>query len=102
MGSNLWSWQRAQPTVSPSHTVPVVETRSTTLSTKNSSAMMPISEFMRWLRLNPVAIFWSSVAFGSRSPASCSIVKRSNVRFRLKASMTQSRQRDMSRRWSAK
>jgi len=37
-----------------------------------------ILRIMRWFRLNPVAIFCSSVALGSKSPASCSMVNRSN------------------------
>ena len=88
----MWSWQRAHPTVSPSHTVPVVATRSTTVSTKYSSSDEPPSDVMRALRLKPLAIFCSNVAFGSMSPASCSTVNRSKDRFRLKALMTQSRQ----------
>ena len=56
-GSYLWSWQRAQPTVEPSHTVPRVLVRSNTCSTRNSSLSMPPSRFVRVLRLNPVAIF---------------------------------------------
>ena len=39
-----------------------------------SSGMAPPSPFSRWQRLKPVAIFWSSVAFGSRSPANCWMV----------------------------
>ena len=45
-----------------------------------------------WLRLKPVAIFWLTVDPGRRSPASCSIVKRSNGMLRFRASITQSRQ----------
>ena len=55
--------------------------------------MMPPSALPRWLRLKPVAIRWSSVALGSRSPASCSTVNWSNGMFVLKASITQSRHR---------
>ena len=60
--------------------------------------MLPVSALMRWLRWKPVAIFWSSVALGSRSPASCSTVNRSNGMLRLKALMTQSRQGHISLR----
>jgi hypothetical protein len=50
------------------------------------------------IAVKPVAIFCSSVAPGSRSPASCSIVNRSNGRSRFTASITQSRQRSASGR----
>ena len=43
IGSYLWSWQRAHPTVSPSQTVAVVSARSATYSTRNSSWTMPPS-----------------------------------------------------------
>ncbi len=66
IGSNLWLWQRAQPSVRPSQTVAVVSTRSATYSTAYSSGMMPPSALPRWLRLKPVAIFWSSVGFGQQ------------------------------------
>src|SRR5579885_3151212 len=78
--------------VSPSHTAEVVSTRSTTYSTWYSSGIAPPSKLIMWLRLKPVAIFWSSVACGSKSPASCSMVNSSNGILRLKALMTQSRQ----------
>ncbi len=77
--------------------MPTVLARSRTFSTKNSSGFAPFSDIWRWLRLNPVAIFCSSVALGSKSPANCSMVNRSNGRFRLRASITQSRHRCMSR-----
>ena len=72
--------------------MPVVSTRSITVSTRHSSAMMPPSPFSRWLRLNPVAMIWDEDGFGTRSPASWSIVNWSNGKFRLKASITQSLQ----------
>ena len=50
-----------------------------------------------WLRLKPLASFCCTVALGSRSPASCSMPKRSNGMLRLKASITQSRHFHMSR-----
>ena len=62
-----------------------------------SSSMMPPSELMTWLRPKPVAIRWSSVGFGSRSPASCSVRNRSYGMLALKLSITQSRQRHMDR-----
>jgi hypothetical protein len=58
-------------------TVAVVLTRSTTLRICTSSAIEPPSLVVTWQRVKPVAIFCSSVAPGRRSPASCSIVKRS-------------------------
>nr|CAA9289388.1 hypothetical protein AVDCRST_MAG63-4222 [uncultured Armatimonadetes bacterium] len=76
-GSYLWSWHRAQATVCPMKTVLVVSTRSMTYSAAYSSGIAPPSKLMGWLRLKPLAIFWSSVASGSRSPASCSTVNRS-------------------------
>jgi len=36
---NLWSWQRAQPTVSPNHAIPTVSARSAACSTRNSSEL---------------------------------------------------------------
>ena len=71
--------------------MPVVLTRSTTDSTRNCSRSMPPSWLISVLRWKPVATFCSVVGFGSRSPASCSIVNWSNGRSRLRASMTQSR-----------
>ena len=38
IGSNLWSWQRAHPMVSPRKTMDVVSTRSTPFSTRYSSS----------------------------------------------------------------
>lgn len=46
---------------------------------------------VRWLRWKPVAMRWLNVGFGSRSPASCSIARRSNGMSALNASMTHSR-----------
>ena len=97
MGSYLWSWHRAHPTVSPSQTVDVVSTRSTTYSTAYSASMIPPSPLPRWLRLKPVATIWSNRASGSMSPATCSTVNSSKGLFAAKASITQSRQRHMSR-----
>ena len=72
--------------------MPVVLTRSTTDSTRNCSGSMPPS----WLIVRVAVeaggdLLVRASAFGSRSPASCSIVNWSNGRSRLKASMTQSR-----------
>ena len=47
--------------------------------------MMPPSLVVTLQRWKPVAMSWSSVAFGSRSPASCSMVNWSNGRLRLNA-----------------
>ena len=60
--------------VSPSHTVLVVSTRSMMFSIRHSSAMMPPSPLMRWLRLKPVAMSWLCVGLGKRSPAICSML----------------------------
>ena len=87
----MWSWHWQHPTVSPSHTAPVVLTRSTTASTRNCSGSTPPSWLIPVLRWNPVATFCDTVAFGSRSPASCSVVKRSNGMSAFRALMTQSR-----------
>ncbi len=91
----MWSWQRAQPMVSPSHAWEVVATRSAAYSTRYSSSMVPPSWVFMWLRLNPDAIRAESVASGSRSPASCSTVNWSKGMFALNASITQSRQAHM-------
>ncbi len=69
--------------VSPIQTVEVVSSRLTTYSTWYSSGMAPPSKLIIWFRLKPVAINWSRVASGSRSPASWSIVNVSNGTFRL-------------------
>jgi len=50
-----------------------------------------------WFRLNPDAIFCSIVAFGSKSPASCSVVNASKGLFVLYALITYSRHFVMSR-----
>ena len=73
----------AQPMVRPSQTVAVVSTRSTTYSTRYSSGIDAALGVAMWLRLKPVAIRWSSVGLGSRSPASCSMVNRSNGMLRV-------------------
>ena len=70
MGSNLWVWHWAQPTVAPSHTAPVVATRSMTACTRFSSSFAPPSWFTWVLRWKPVAMRWARVALGARSPAS--------------------------------
>jgi hypothetical protein len=51
-------------------------------------------------RLYPAATSWSGVGFGSRSPASCSMVNRSNGTFALNALITQSRYGDTLTAWS--
>ncbi len=84
----------------PSQTVPVVLTRSTSVSKRASSTSIPPSWLSCVLRWKPVAILCSIVASGSMSPASCSIVKSRKERSRLRASMTQSRYFQAVRRWS--
>ena len=74
----------------------MVSTRSTTYSTRYSSSTIPNSLLVRWFRLKPVAMSWSSVGLGSKSPAICSTVKSLNGLFELNASITQSRQRHIS------
>ena len=91
IGSYLCVWHCAQASDVPIQTVSVVLTRSTTATLRNSSSLVPPSLLVIVLRWNAVAIRWSSVASGSRSPASCSTVKRSNGRLRLYARTTQSR-----------
>ena len=59
--------------VVPIQTCNVVLTRSTTAAERNSSALVPPSVLVSVLRWKPVAMSWSGVGFGSRSPASCSI-----------------------------
>ena len=77
MGSNLWVWHSAHPMVRPIHTDQVVAVRSFTASTRNSSLSVPPSVLVIVLRWNAVARrVWSS-ASGRRSPASCSMEKRS-------------------------
>ncbi len=56
----------------------MVSTRSTAFSMRYSSSIEPASVTVRLLRLKPVAIRWSRVAPGSRSPAICSITNWSN------------------------
>ena len=77
--------------VLPSQTVPVVSTRSRIAATRYSSGSVPPSVLIMVLRWNPVAIFCSGVASGSRSPATCSMVNRSKGRSELMALITQSR-----------
>jgi hypothetical protein len=72
-------------------------TRSITAAIRNSSSSVPPSRFVIVFRWNPVATRCASVALGSRSPASCSTVKRSKGRSSLKALITQSRYRHISR-----
>src|SRR5665811_408842 len=55
MGSYLWLWHCAQPTVSPIHTVPSVAARSSTCSSRNCSGSVPPSRLVRVMRLKPVA-----------------------------------------------
>jgi len=61
------------------------------------SSMMPPSELITWLRPKPVAMRCSRVGEGRRSPASCSVTNVLYGRLRLKASITQSRQRHIVR-----
>ena len=88
IGSNLWSWHSAQPIVEPSHVVATVRTRSAAYLARYSFGCAPPSRVIMFSRLKPVATSCSVVGFGSRSPASCSIVNWSNGLFALNASMT--------------
>ena len=97
IGSYLCVWHWAQPTVRPSHTAPVVFVRSTVRSTRNCSASVPPSSLNDVFRWNPVATFWSAVAPGRRSPASCWVVNWSNGRSLFNARITQSRYGQMLR-----
>ena len=65
IGSYLWSWHWAQPTVRPRKTVPVVLTRSTIDSTRNCSTSIPPSWLISVLRWNPVAIRWAEACAGT-------------------------------------
>ncbi len=91
IGSNLWSWQTAQLAVRPIQTAEVVSVRSRAYRTRYSSLIAPPSLVVMLQRLKPLATRCSRVGFGSKSPASCSIVKRSNGMPWLKARITHSR-----------
>ena len=84
----------------PIHTCDTVSVRSRVYKTWYSSGITPPSLVVELQRLNPEAICWSSVLPGKRSPASCSMVNRSKLRLRLKASITQSRNAHASRKLS--
>ena len=71
----MWHWAHA--IVVPIHTCIVVLTRSTTAAERNSSTLVPPSVLVSVFLWKPVATSCSGVAFGSRSPASCSMVNRS-------------------------
>src|SRR5207248_9460297 len=91
IGSYLCVWHWAQAIDVPIHTVNVVFTRSTTATLRNSSSLVPPSLLVSVLRWNAVATSWSSVGWGSRSPAICSTVNTSNGLLSLSARITQSR-----------
>ena len=80
-GSNLWSWHSAHPKVIPNHVVAVVRTRSLAYFARYSLSWMPNSVLFMLSRLNPAATFCDNVASDSKSPASCSLVKRSKGMF---------------------
>ena len=88
IGSYLWLWHWQQAIDVPIQVVMVVFTRSTTATLRNSSSFVPPSLLVIVFRWNAVAMSCSSVGFGSRSPASCSIVNWSNGLFALKLLMT--------------
>ena len=69
----------------------VVSVRSSTYSTRFSSAIRPPSPLSGWLRLNPVATSCSGVVPGTRSPASWSMVNLLKGRLSLNALITHSR-----------
>ena len=83
IGSYLCVWHWAQAIVVPIQTAYVVLTRSMTAAVRNSSSLVPPSFCVMVLRWKAVAMRWSCVGFGRRSPASCSMLKRSNGRLAL-------------------
>ena len=88
IGSNLWSWQAAQPVLSPRNVAPNASTRSRVWFTKTSSGIVPPSLVVRLHRMNPVATSWSIVRAGRRSPANCSRTKASKRWLELKERTT--------------
>ena len=71
--------------------MPIASMRSYIASIRNCSGSMPPSSLIIEFRKKPVATIWLCVAFGSRSPAICSITNLSYGKSRLSASITQSR-----------
>ena len=63
----MWSWQTAQPAVSPSQTAAVVSVRSRAYRTRYYSSIAPPSLVVMLQRLKPEAILFSSDASGSKS-----------------------------------
>ncbi len=57
--------------------LPMASMRSNMASMRNCSGSTPPSSLIIELRRKPVATTWSCVAFGSRSPAICSMMNRS-------------------------
>jgi hypothetical protein len=92
IGSNLWSWHWAHDIVSPSQVVAVASTRSNIETQRFSSGIAPPSPFSRWLRRNAVPIRVSSLASGSRSPASIAVESASYGVSRFSSRTSQSRQ----------
>ena len=74
--------------VVPIQTVIVVLTRSMMAALRNSSGLVPPSVLVIVLRWNAVAMSCSSVGWGSRSPAICSMVNWSNGLFSLNERIT--------------
>ena len=88
IGSNLWSWQRAQPTVRPRNAVPTMSviSVSTSLRLKRDLLVAGVAPH----RAEPVEDRRRSGSRGrpgsSSSPASCSVTNRSNGLSRVEAS----------------
>ena len=71
--------------------LPPTPEESTAYSSRYSASIAPPSSLVTCARLKPLAIFWSTVASGIRSPASCSTMKRSYGLLSRNALITQSR-----------
>ena len=97
MGSNLCVWHRAQPIVNPMNAEDVASTRSIDVLDLVLVGDRSALEVDHVIAVEARRHFLSRVAFGSRSPASCSTMNWSNGRLRLNALMTQSRQGHMPR-----
>jgi len=78
----------AQPTVNPSHTVPVVLTRSTLLCSETPRGHRRL-HFPERVAVEPGGGSLFDGGVGSKSPANCSMVNWSNGKSRFDASMTQ-------------
>ena len=88
MGSNLWSWQRTQPSVCPRIATPILLTCESMWSA-SILALSGLTISMSPTIKNPVATilsaFSSGEAAGIRSPAICSRTNSSNGLSVLKA-----------------